>query len=468
MDNPLDVCAPPGYHERREALGRAAPAAVQAGLDDCLRRLDVTRHEWGQMREQLLSSSKTADYTRIVLEGEGAEVVEVDGFSASEWLQQCPPVSWRINELDPLMLIVRIPSLELWPPLPAPGDAERVADLDLRGQSFDQWSPRVVPCLGRAGICLLPIGDPSGGAEELTALKCFIELWFGLPVKELPCLQGKELRRFKARPCRGFGPQLLASEVAKFIQVLKPFDCLCIIGYTLIDLYAQEAPDDFVYGTTLMEHASGVLSFARLRTDDGPLFLRRCAATLAHEIGHFFGLATCIWYWCTMNDHNHEDGTDSGPLMLCPVDLRKLDATLSAHLGGLDFLQQADRLAEWCAEHGLDADANWWTKRCSALVQLSDAEAANATAPHSTSGGRRSLQPPSPGGAPPRGGRRSVASRSDSGLRGDSGRMRRAQSESAIRRPQEEGPPQLSTTGLSPVQRTRARGNTTTGLPPIR
>lgn len=287
-------------------------------------------------------------------------------------------------------------------------------------------------------------------------MRQFVELWFGLPVKELPPLQGKELRRFKARSSRGFGPQLLAAEVAQYLQVLKPFDCLCVMGYTLFDLYEQEGANHFVYGTTLLERAAGVFSFARWRTDDGPLFLRRCAGTLVHEIGHFFGLATCIWYWCTMNGYGHEAEIDGAPLMLCPVDLRKLDTTLSAHLGGLDFLQQAERLADWCSEHGLETDAAWWARRYDALARLPTGEAASAVAPREPQlGARRSHRPPSPAVLPRPGG---LARRSTSG--GAAGRLHRAHSETSLRRPQEESPAQLSAVCLSPVRR-GPRHNTT-------
>lgn len=50
----------------------------------------------------------------------------------------------------------------------------------------------------------------------------------------------------------------------------------------------------------------------------------RACKTMCHEIGHMFGMMHCIYYECLMNGSNHMEESDSRPIFLCPVCLRKL------------------------------------------------------------------------------------------------------------------------------------------------
>ncbi len=75
---------------------------------------------------------------------------------------------------------------------------------------------------------------------------------------------------------------------------------------------------------------------------------------LAHETGHMFGLAHCIYFNCLMNGSNHLAESDRRPLHLCPVCLRKLQWSIGfdvvARYGALERVTRAD---------GFTDEADW-------------------------------------------------------------------------------------------------------------
>jgi hypothetical protein len=92
---------------------------------------------------------------------------------------------------------------------------------------------------------------------------------------------------------------------------------------------------NFVYGQASMSDGVGIFSFARysanFRREDeerreldereSVMLLKRSCKTMAHEVGHIFGLRHCIYFHCIMNGNN---GSEYAPLLSCPVCLRKL------------------------------------------------------------------------------------------------------------------------------------------------
>lgn len=64
---------------------------------------------------------------------------------------------------------------------------------------------------------------------------------------------------------------------------------------------------------------------------------------MVHEITHMFGVKHCIYYDCCMNGSNHYDEFKARTLLLCPVCLRKLQASIK-----FDILQRYKALLKTC------------------------------------------------------------------------------------------------------------------------
>lgn len=69
----------------------------------------------------------------------------------------------------------------------------------------------------------------------------------------------------------------------------------------------------------------------RLATDQSPqqplvyfVFLQ----TMAHEIGHMFGIKHCQWLNCVMQGSNYLEESDRRPLDFCPICLRKTQSAV--------------------------------------------------------------------------------------------------------------------------------------------
>ena len=71
-----------------------------------------------------------------------------------------------------------------------------------------------------------------------------------------------------------------------------------------------------------------------------------------------FGLYHCIYYECGMNGSNHLDESDSRPIHLCPVCLRKLH-----HAIGFEVVERYKKLQAFYRRVGLADEAAWVGKR---------------------------------------------------------------------------------------------------------
>ena len=132
------------------------------------------------------------------------------------------------------------------------------------------------------------------------------------------------------------------------------------------DLY-PEPSWNFVFGMASLRERVGVFSFARY----DPAFygrqagaaaaatmLRRSCKVLAHETGHMFGLRHCIHFQCGMNGSNHLAESDSRPIHLCPICLRKLQ-----HAVGFDHVARYRALEAFYQRVGLKPEAAWVRRR---------------------------------------------------------------------------------------------------------
>ncbi|MDX1665290.1 MAG: archaemetzincin [Candidatus Promineifilaceae bacterium] len=260
-------------------------------------------------------------------------------------------------------------------PIPPPSPSDWLANHPEPGQSFQEWlaARPLWPDSRRQTIYLQPLEDFTGEtAPALDQLLRFAEAFFALPVAVLAPL-GKETASITSR----INPytkqkQLLTTEILTLLRRRLPADAFCLLGITLHDLY----PDptwNFVFGQASLRERVGVYSFARYLptvaekrqgTDAAGdvLILRRSCKVLAHEAGHMFGIRHCIWYHCLMNGSNHLEESDSRPLHLCPVDLRKLHRSV-----GFDPAARYRRLQQFWRAAGAAAEAKWLDERLSYL-----------------------------------------------------------------------------------------------------
>jgi archaemetzincin len=136
----------------------------------------------------------------------------------------------------------------------------------------------------------------------------------------------------RRRPTRGFGTQYQAEDILKDIWRTLPTGTVARLAVTYHDLYAtgpSGADMNFVFGMGGAARRSGVISIARyrMRFPDEPVnntIVHRVLKVGAHEVGHMFGLMHCATYACAMNGSNSLKESDSRPLHLCPLCLRKL------------------------------------------------------------------------------------------------------------------------------------------------
>lgn len=220
----------------------------------------------------------------------------------------------------------------------------------------------------RRTIYVQPIGnlDPDY-SPPLAVLTELTEIYFGLPVTVLPAVMVGEVEaRSRANQYTG-AAQLLAPEVMTWLGRRVPADAYAIIALTDVDLYPED-DWNFVFGMGAFKERVGVYSFARYhprfygeRVEPElarKLVLRRSLHVLVHELGHMFGIHHCAHYACAMNGSNSLAESDSQPMHLCPIDLRKLQLST-----GADLRARYRALSAFYARHGLADEAAWTSRR---------------------------------------------------------------------------------------------------------
>jgi len=244
-------------------------------------------------------------------------------------------------------------------PMPAPGRGDWLAQHREPPQSFAKFKKDRyhVPTAERGKIAVQPLGALAE-STPLAAILDFGERWFGMPVVQREPL---EIGKLGAQS-RGQGRhrQYHTRGLLNSLRRRVPEDVYCLIAVTQVDLY----PDPtwyFVFGEARLYDRVGVYSFARYDptfygetpTADTPTqVLRRSLKLMAHEVGHMFGMLHCVHFHCVMNGTNNLPETDRSPLQLCPVCLRKLQDSV-----GFNVAVREHRLAEFYAQHGLEAEA---------------------------------------------------------------------------------------------------------------
>jgi archaemetzincin len=253
--------------------------------------------------------------------------------------------------------------------VPVPNSGDWLAEHFEPGQSFDDFisiTP-VKPDRHRNKIYLQPLGDfIDGQSPSLEKLKAYTASYFMMDAKILPVLpiMGSHLTTRKNPYTRNL--QILTRDILILLKKSRPPDAFCVLAITMEDLY----PDpywNFVFGQASHQDGVGVFSFARYdpvffgekrRKDFQDVLLRRSCKVLAHETGHMFSLAHCIYFQCLMNGSNHLQESDARPLSLCPVCLHKLQFSI-----GFDVVDRYRMLLDFYQRMGFEYEAGWVLKR---------------------------------------------------------------------------------------------------------
>ena len=264
------------------------------------------------------------------------------------------------------------PDRAFFEPIRKPAADDWLANRKEPGQTVEEYAsylPPLRPKRHQKTLCILPLGSFGKSAPSLEVLRDFCAAFFGMPTRILDAVP---VEKVPARQRINPGTQkrqFLTTEILHWLPSLKPADSYALIAVTMEDLYPDEKWN-FVFGQARLMGGVGVFSFARYDPDfpllageipdekTQALILTRSCKVLSHKTGHMFGLGHCIFYECNLNGSNHLAETDSRPMHLCPVCLRKLQMN-----AGFDLLWREEALNRFYSLHGFKAEAEWTARR---------------------------------------------------------------------------------------------------------
>lgn len=243
--------------------------------------------------------------------------------------------------------------MDQFEPLPKPGPSDWLANHAEPGQTFEQFvaSHPNRPDKKRHTIYMQPLGDfTATSSPSLALLQRFASAFFAMPVKALPAI---DIAAERITSRRNPQLQLLTTGILTMLKRRLPADAFCLIAASMIDLYPDPSWN-FVFGQASLRERVGVYSFARYADPDPHVVLRRSCKVLAHETGHMFGIAHCIFYRCIMNGSNHLAESDARPMHLCPIDLQKLQWSV-----GFDVRDRYTKLIDAEEACGFGDEVKW-------------------------------------------------------------------------------------------------------------
>ena len=259
-------------------------------------------------------------------------------------------------------------------PITKPGPSDWLTAHPERGQTYGRFlrSRANRPGKGRNVIYLLPIGAFSKErAPSLERLKEYAAGFFAMKIVVLPTAPLDQIRVTTRINPHTRKRQMLSTDVLELLKKRIPDDAFCLLAITMEDLY-PEPSWNFVFGQASLRERVGVFSFVRYHPSfyggdagDGvtELVLKRSCKILAHETGHMFGIWHCVHFNCTMNGSNHLAESDSRPMHLCPVCLRKLHSSIR-----FDVVDRYKKLQTFYSGAGFTTEAKWVAGRLVAVV----------------------------------------------------------------------------------------------------
>jgi archaemetzincin len=248
--------------------------------------------------------------------------------------------------------------------IPEPMPADWLAENFEPGQRYSDFLQERIrkPDLSKSKIYLQPIGDLSTSPE---ALKKCTEAYFSIEVGLLsPVASSMKGIRARINPFTG-KLQMRSIDIMKLLTSRLPDDAFCMLAITKEDLYEENW--NFVFGEASSSEGVGVFSFARYDPtfydetwshDTSSVLLKRSCKVLVHEIAHMFSLSHCIYFHCILNGSNHLEESDARPFYLCPVCLRKLQAST-----GFEIITWYQSLFAFYNSCGFAEEAAWVKKR---------------------------------------------------------------------------------------------------------
>ncbi len=256
-------------------------------------------------------------------------------------------------------------------PLGAPGFNDWLANHKESGQTFDEYirADPVTPNGARRVIYIQPIGPFSKSQHKIIDLSAkYLGIYFDRPVKVLENLPLKIIPKDARRKHPDWGmEQILTTHVLhKVLRPKLPADAAAYIAFTATDLWPGKGWN-FVFGQASLRNRVGVWSIYRNGDPDDSdaafrLCLRRTLKTATHETGHMFSIKHCIAYECNMCGSNHRDESDRHPLHLCPECVAKV-----CWATGARPIERYNRLADFCEQHGLDDEAEFFRRSIATL-----------------------------------------------------------------------------------------------------
>ena len=189
------------------------------------------------------------------------------------------------------------------------------------------------------------------------------------------------------------GQQLSVSDLIDAVILSLPRDAFAACAVTSLDMY-EGKDDEFICGRAYGGSRAAAVSTARYALglkpriptepaasavpDTGVLW-RRVAATVAHELGHCFGVDHCVEWECVMNESNSIDEDVAAFFDLCPLDLAKVCAAT-----GCDAVGRYEGMRAWLTGPGgpaREAQVAWVTRRMEECGGGADGVAAHAGPP---------------------------------------------------------------------------------------
>ncbi|WP_395741457.1 archaemetzincin [Prosthecobacter sp.] len=238
------------------------------------------------------------------------------------------------------------------------------------GQTVEEYRvalSALKPTAQQKVLCVLPLGEfKADQAPSLEKLRDYCTAFFGMETRILEPVALDKVPAKKRTNKNTQKLQLLTTDILTWLPSRKPRDAYALIAVTMEDLYPDEEWN-FVFGQAMLQGGAGVFSFARYdpafygdaRTEQTQaLILQRSCKVLSHETGHMFGLMHCVFYECIMNGSNHLQETDSRPMHLCPVCLRKLQMGAD-----FDLLKREEALHMFYEGNAIKVEAEWSGRR---------------------------------------------------------------------------------------------------------
>lgn len=265
-------------------------------------------------------------------------------------------------------------------PMPKPKPGDWLASFDEPGQTFKQFkdAERNSPDKVRNKIYILPLEEFSSfnNTPSIKMLKEFTEKYFSMSVDILPpgtINMNAITNRINSNTN---DTQWHAGEILEAMMKVVPKDAFCVQAITIKDLYPEDGWN-FVFGYASFSARVGVFSFARYypsfyKGEKYPyksnkvdtLLNKRCCKILSHESGHMFGMEHCISNLCNMNGSNHLDEFDNQPIYMCPLCLKKLQASI-----GFDRDKRYDSLLAFYQKQNFNEESIWLKGRIKNLIE---------------------------------------------------------------------------------------------------